>query len=272
MSQHPSSKPIGIFDSGIGGLTAASALVKLLPNENIIYFGDTAHLPYGEKSAAAIQSYSVKIAHMLLQQECKLILIACNTASATAFDLVKEYCGSKADVVNMIDPVIHYLRKSYAEKNIGLIATKATVNSNVYKKKIDALNIGINLKSQATPILASLIEEGFHSNKVVDLIVEEYLSQKTLHDIDALILGCTHYPVIKKNIATFYNHKIDIIDPSEIVAQTVKKRLESSHLINNNKHKGTKHFYVSDYTQTFEDNTRLFFDETINLEHYPIWD
>src|SRR3989338_7243529 len=107
MPQHPSSKPIGIFDSGIGGLTVAQALVEQLPNENIIYFGDTAHLPYGDKSTAAIQSYAVKITHMLLQQECKLILIACNSASAAAYELVKEYVGSKAVVMNVIDPVIH---------------------------------------------------------------------------------------------------------------------------------------------------------------------
>lgn len=271
MTNH-SSKPVGIFDSGIGGLTVARALVEQLPNENIIYFGDTAHLPYGEKSAAAIQSYSVKIADMLLQKECKLILIACNSASATAFDLVREYCGSKADVVNVIDPLVQYLQKSYAKKNIGLIATKATINSNVYQKKINALNIGIQLKLQATPILASLIEEGFHSDKVVNAVLEEYLSQQTLQDLDALILACTHYPVIKKNIDAFYKNKVDIIDPSDIVAAAVKARLTANNLINKNRQKGNKEFYISDYTQTFSDNTRLFFDEKINLTHYPIWD
>ncbi|MCX7120589.1 MAG: glutamate racemase [Gammaproteobacteria bacterium] len=271
MSIDLSANPIGIFDSGIGGLTVAKALVSQLPNENIIYFGDTAHLPYGDKSSAAIQAYSVKIAHMLLQQNCKLILIACHTASSAAFDLVKEYCGSKARVVNVIDPVVNYL-KSYPKKNIGLIGTKSTVNSNIYKKRIDELNIGVNLKSQSTPILASAIEEGFHGKKVIDAILEEYLSRKTLQDLDALILACTHYPVIKKNIADFYGNKIDIIDPSEIVASAVKKRLEEDSLINKNKIKGVKQFYVSDYTETFEENTRLFFDEEINLAYYPLWD
>src|SRR3989338_4271134 len=114
---HSPNQPIGIFDSGIGGLTVAHALVKHLPNENIIYFGDTAHMPYGDKSTAAIQAYSIKIAHMLLQQECKLILIACNTASAAAYELVKEYVGSKAVVMNVIDPIIHLLKNEYAKKN-----------------------------------------------------------------------------------------------------------------------------------------------------------
>lgn len=267
-----SSKPIGIFDSGIGGLTVAQALVKQLPNENIIYFGDTAHLPYGDKSAAAIQAYAVKITHLLLQQECKLILIACHTASSAAFDLVKEYAGSKANVVNMIDPIVNHLRELYANQCVGLIATKATINSNIYKKRIDALNTGIHLKSQATPILASAIEEGFHHNAVIDAILKEYLSRASLKEIDALILGCTHYPVIKKNISKYYHDKIDIIDPSEIVATAVKARLELDDLINKNKTAGTKQFYISDYTQSFADNTKLFFDEAINLEHYPIWD
>lgn len=267
-----SSRPIGIFDSGIGGLTIAQALVNQLPHESIIYFGDTAHLPYGDKSTAAIQAYAVKITHMLLQQDCKLILIACHTASSAAFDLVKEYVGSKAHVINVIDPVVNHLRESYANKCVGLIGTRATIHSNIYKKRVDELNLGITLQSQATSILASAIEEGFHHKKVIDTILEEYLSRASLKNIDALILGCTHYPVIKKNVDAFYANKIDIIDPSEIVATAVKARLELDDLINKNKTVGTKHFYISDYTQSFADNTRLFFDENIHLEYYPIWD
>ena len=122
------SKPIGIFDSGIGGLTVAHALVSQLPKENIIYFGDTAHLPYGDKSTAAIQAYSVKIAHLLLQQECKLILIACNSASSAAYELVKEYVASQAVVINVIDPVVNLLKEKYQGKQIGLIGTRQTVN------------------------------------------------------------------------------------------------------------------------------------------------
>src|ERR1700733_15448703 len=114
-SNYSPSQPIGIFDSGIGGLTVAHALVNSLPKENIIYFGDTAHLPYGDKSTATIQSYAVKIAHMLLQQECKLILIACNSASAAAYELVKEYIGSKAIVMNVIDPMIRQLQEKYTK-------------------------------------------------------------------------------------------------------------------------------------------------------------
>lgn len=272
MSKLNSTQPIGIFDSGIGGLTVASALVNALPNEHIIYFGDTVHLPFGDKSTAAIQAYSVKITHMLLQQGCKLILIACHTASSLAHDLVQEYAGNQAHVMNVIDPVITLLRESYAKKCVGLIGTKATVNSNIYKKRIDALQLNITLKSQATSILASAIEEGFHRKKIIDDIIKEYLSQDTLCDIEALILGCTHYPVIKNNISTFYKNTVAIIDPSEIIANAVATHLQLMNLKNPDNKKGNKKFYISDYTKSFAENTRLFFDEPIELEHYPLWD
>lgn len=267
---HLASQPIGIFDSGIGGLTVAHAVVKHLPKENIVYFGDTAHLPYGDKSTPAIQAYAVKIAHMLLQQECKLILIACNSASAAAYELVKEYIGSKAIVMNVIDPVILFLKKNYLKKRIGLIGTRQTVNSNIYKKKIDELNLDITLFSYAANLLASAIEE-FGNHHVIDALLNVYLSHPDLQGVDALILACTHYPIIKERIAIYCKPPIDIIDPSDIVACAVKNQLQNTSLLNTN---GTsaKHFYVSDYTDTFSHNAKLFFGNDIKLEHYPLWD
>ena len=267
---HSPSQPIGIFDSGIGGLTVAHALVKHLPKENIIYFGDTAHLPYGEKSTAAIQAYAVKIAHMLLQRQCKLILIACNSASAAAYDLVKEYIASKAIVMNVIDPVIRLLKDKYAKKRIGLIGTRQTVNSLIYKKKIDELNLGVTLSSYATNLLASAIEE-FGNHRVIDALLEVYLANPDLQNIDALVLACTHYPIIKDKIIQHYHQRIEIIDSSDIVALAVKQQLEKNNLLNANG-MSTKHFYVSDYTQSFADNAKLFFGDDIILEHYPLWD
>jgi glutamate racemase len=264
------SKPIGIFDSGIGGLTVANALVKQLPKEDIIYFGDTAHMPYGDKSSAAIQAYSVKISHMLLQQHCKVILIACNSASAAAFELVKEYVNTQAVVMNVIDPVINHLKLHYANKKIGLIGTKQTVNSNVYKKKIDDLDVNITLSSHPTNLLASAIEE-FGNSPVIDSLLKEYLSHPCLQDVDALILACTHYPIIKEKIIHFFGGQIDIIDPSDIVAATVQKKLIEDHLINP-AGLGHKQFYVTDYTESFATGTKRFFDEEINLKHYPLWE
>jgi len=270
MKKPSSTQPIGIFDSGIGGLTIAKALVSHLPNENLIYFGDTAHLPYGDKSAATIQAYSVKIAHMLLQQNCKLILIACNSASTAAYELIKEYVASKAIVMNVVDPMILFLRDNFPNKHIGLIGTRQTVNSNVYKKKIDDLNLGIRLTSRSTNLLASAIEE-FGNNGVTDSLVEEYLAHPSLKDIDALVLACTHYPIVKNKIAQYFKNKIEIIDPSETVAKHVKLRLEQENLINTES-TGDKHFYISDYTESFAAGTKIFFDEDIKLEHYPLWD
>jgi len=271
---HSSSQPIGIFDSGIGGLTVVQSLVNYLPKENIIYFGDTAHMPYGEKSTAAIQAYAIKIAHLLLQQECKLILIACNSASAAAYELVKEYIGSKAIVMNVIDPTIHQLKEKYASKNIGLIGTRQTVNSHIYKKKIDDLNLDIRLSSHATNLLASAIEE-FGNHAVIDSLLLVYLTRPELQNIDALVLACTHYPVIKEKIQNHYlaaNKKpIEIIDSSDIVALAVKQQLENNHLLNETG-RSTKLFYVSDYTESFAANAKLFFGEDIILKHYPLWD
>lgn len=265
-----STQPIGIFDSGIGGLTVAHALVKHLPKENIIYFGDTAHMPYGDKSTAAIQAYAVKIAHLLLQQECKLILIACNSASAAAYELVKEYIASKAIVMNVIDPTIRLLEEKYKNKRIGLIGTRQTVNSHIYKKKLDHLDQRIQLSSYATNLLASAIEE-FGNHEVIDELLSVYLSHPDLQDIDALVLACTHYPVIKDRILQYYKHSIDIIDSSDIVAQAVKTQLENYALLNANG-VSSKHFYVSDYTESFATNAKLFFGDDITLEHYPLWD
>jgi glutamate racemase len=270
MTKLSATQPIGIFDSGIGGLTVARAVVDHLPNENIIYFGDTAHMPYGDKSTSAIQAYSVKIADMLLQQQCKLIVIACYSATSAAYELVKEYVASKAIVMDVIDPMVHYLHAHHAHQRIGLIGTRQTVHSNVYKKKIDKLNRNIQLTSLATNLLASAIEE-FGNNKVIDSLLSEYLSHPTLKNLDVLILACTHYPVVKENISRYFKGEIEIIDPSDIVAQAVKQRLTKHNLLNS-EGASSKHFYVSDYTESFCAGTKTFFSEEIKLEHYPLWD
>lgn len=270
MTTFSAAQPIGVFDSGIGGLTVARAIVNHLPNENIIYFGDTAHMPYGDKSTSAIQAYSIKIAHMLLQQRCKLIVIACYSATSAAYELVKEYIGSKAIVMDVIDPMVHYIHANHPQQRIGLIGTRQTVNSQVYKKKIDKLNRRIELTCLATNLLASAIEE-FGNNNVIDSLLNEYLSHSTLKNLDALILACTHYPVVKKNISRYFKDKITIIDPSDIVAHAIKQRLTADNLLNS-AGVGTAHFYVSDYTESFAAATKTFFGDEITLEHYPLWD
>ncbi len=266
-------RPIGIFDSGIGGLTVARAVAQRLPHERLVYFGDTAHLPYGEKSTAAIQAYSIKICDVLLRQHCKLILIACNSASAAAYELVREYVGSKAQVVGMIDPVVQHVGQHYAGRPVGLIGTKQTVGSNIYRKKIDQLDLGVDLHALATPLLVPMIEEGFFNGRVSEEIIRAYLDHPTLHGIDALLLACTHFPLIKPQMEAHYQGRVSVLDPSDVVATTVADALATRQLLATpSEVPPAHHFYVSDFTRSFEESTRLFFGQEVQLEHYPLWE
>lgn len=266
-----SQRPIGVFDSGIGGLSIAQAVVDLLPSEHLIYFGDTAHLPYGEKSQEALQQYALKITDFFLEQNCKLILIACNSASTAADEIVRKHVGKTAIVIDVIQPVLEHTAKTFHHKKIGLIGTKQTVHSHVYQNKLKMLDPTIHLSAYPAPLLASAIEENFHNDFIIQDLLEKYLSHPPFKDIEALILACTHYPVIKKQIRAYFKRPIDIIDSSLLVANTVKNALETSGLLRG-KGDANRHFYVSDYTKSFEKGTKLFFKESVHLEHYPMWD
>lgn len=264
-------QPIGIFDSGIGGLTVAHAIQKALPHESMIYFGDTAHLPYGDKSEAAIQAYSIKIADVLLAMKCKVIVIACNSASSAAYNLLKEYVGSRAHILNVIDPMVSLVSGQFKGKNVGLIGTKRTVQSNVYAQKIEELKKNIHLHQLATPLLVHMIEEGFFDNRISHDIIDQYLSDPSLQHIDALILACTHYPLIKQEIAAYYKHQVTILDSSEEVAASLKKYLTEMQLLNDAP--SPQHqFLVSDYTESFEASTKLFFGEVVHLQKHKLWE
>lgn len=269
---HPkASHPIGVFDSGIGGLTVAKAISELLPHEHLIYFGDTAHMPYGEKSPHAIKSYSEKIAGFLIEQPCKLIVIACNSASATAFKQVQKILPDKHFVINVIDPVVEHLVSGNQYNKIGLIGTKRTVSSAVYKKKFEKANPEILLKSLATPLLAPMIEEGFFNNNISKTVVHSYLSNPHLSNIESIILACTHYPLIINEISSYYKGKVNIINSAEIVSLAVKTFLENRDLLNTS-NKAPKHqFYVSDYTASFEETAKIFFGGKIKLREKNLW-
>ena len=265
-----SDQPIGIFDSGVGGLTVANALKQLLPDEQLIYFGDTLHLPYGDKSAESVRYYSVRIADFLLEHNCKTVLIACNTASAFAYESVVEHIGNKALVINVIDPVVSYVSLQKFRK-IGVIGTKGTINSGTYEKTIAASNPQQKVVSMATPLFVPMIEEGFIFDDISNAIIRSYLSNEQLTGIDALILGCTHYPIIKNQISKFYNFDIDIVDSARIVASQVKEKLRQENLLNGNANYKTSKFFVSDYTDYFEKISRMFFEQAIHLEKIDIW-
>jgi glutamate racemase len=264
------SQPIGVFDSGIGGLTVARAIRELLPYESMIYFGDTAHLPYGDKSEAAIQAYSIKIADILLRKGCKVIVIACNSASSAAYELLTEYVRKDIHIINVIDPMVELVLRQFSGKHVGLIGTKRTVQSNVYSRKILESNKDIHLHSLATPLLAPMIEEGFFNNQISHEIIAQYLSDESLKNIDALILACTHYPLIKNEIKELYQGKMMILDSSEVIAKALKEHLEDQRLLND--HVSPKHhFLVSDFTESFEASARMFFHDTVQLERHSLW-
>ncbi len=254
-----------MFDSGIGGLTVAKAIKELLPHENVIYFGDTCHLPYGDKSAKNIKSYCINITRFLKKHQCKMIVIACNTASASGYKSVLKEAGKDIFVLNVIDPVVDNIISINELKNIGIIGTKRTIESCIYAKKITKQS-NKKVKSLATPLLAPMIEEGFSNNKISQTIINSYLQKKNLKNIDALILACTHYPLINNEINQFYKNKVLIVDSAKIVALRIKNTLEIKNLINKSNKVGKYHFFVSDYTNSFEQTSTLFFGSKIKLK------
>ncbi|MDQ8750922.1 glutamate racemase [Elizabethkingia miricola] len=258
-------QPIGVFDSGVGGLTVAKEIKRLLPNEDLIYFGDTKHLPYGEKSKEAIVEYSTKITNFLLEQNCKAIVIACNTATANALKEVLELVAGKVPVIDVINPVAEKVAYEI-HTNVGVIATKATVNSGLYRKSIRKHNKFIKVDELATPLLVPAIEEGFKNHPITHAIIYNYLSNNKLKNIETLILGCTHYPLLLDEIKQYYGNRVRVIDSPNIVANQLKIILDKYHLLNEQNHTSSYHFYLSDITKNFEKISRKFFGNKISLE------
>ena len=263
------SAPIGIFDSGIGGLTVAHALKKTLPNENIIYFGDTKHLPYGEKSSKVIRTFCEEITKFLISKKCKAIVIACNSASSVGYDTVKKI-AKKIPVFNAVEPVIENIYHKIDNNSIGVIGTKATIQSKIYNQQIIEHCPSAKVFSLATPLLAPMIEEGFINEEISHTIIKSYLSNKKLKSIDYLLLACTHYPLIFEEIKNYYNNKpVCVINSAEIIADYIAKKLKKRLLLNHCQ-KAKYYFYVSNYTNSFEKSAKFFFKEDIKLEEVQL--
>ena len=258
-------KAIGVFDSGIGGLTVAHAIKTLLPEEQLIYFGDTAHLPYGDKSEDTILTFSRLACRYFIDRECKAMVIACNTASAYAYDHLNKEFGEQILIINVIDPMVDLIERAYSKSRVSVIGTKGTIGSGVYEKKINLKSPNTALHSLATPLLAPMIEEGYFDNAISHHIIEAYLKEDAFQESDALILGCTHYPLIKDEISAFLGKQIDILDSSEITASALKSALENTELLNSGA-SGKDEFYVSDYTPSFEHASSQFFGKELDLQ------
>jgi len=248
--------PIGVFDSGVGGLTVVRALINQLPNENIVYFGDTARVPYGPKSAQVIREYALQDTEVLLQYNVKLIVVACNTVSAVALDVVQK--RAKVPVVGMIFSGAQAAVVATKKKRIGIIGTVATIQSNAYTNAILQKDPNVKVYSQPCPLFVPLVEEGWMNHKVTELVAKEYLFPLAKEKVDTLILGCTHYPLLKDVIRKIFSYDITLIDPGEAAALEVENVLNSKGIKNNSQLKPNLQFYVSDIPYKFTEIGELF--------------
>lgn len=266
--------PIGVFDSGVGGLTVAREIMRNLPNEDIVYFGDTARVPYGSKSKDNIIRYSRQIIHFLQTKGVKAIVIACNTASALALETVKDEFD--LPIIGVVEPGARAALAVTETKKIGVIGTEATVRSSMYEKIIQEIEPDVSVTAKACPLFVPLVEEGFKKHPVTDEIIDYYLSSFKDSDIDALILGCTHYPLLRSKIRAYVGEKITLVNPAYETAMDLKSILQNMDLENPNAEgdHGSYSFYVSDAADKFKQfaNSILPYDiettKQINIEEY----
>lgn len=259
-------RPIGFFDSGLGGLTCIPNLMKMLPKERIIYFGDTARTPYGSKAESTIRSFSRQIADFLVKQGVKMIVIACNTVSATCLsDLQERY--PDVPVVGIIQPAAEKIAKSCSTMNkIGIIGTKVTIQSGQYKKLVKSINDELEIHETACPAFVPLIEEGIIQNDIMDLTIKYYMDDFMLENrLDTVVLGCTHYPLIRSNIKRLYP-ALHIINPSEEIVYSIRKILTQQDMLSE-KPECENVFYASDLSENFVNMIeRIFHDEEIKVK------
>jgi glutamate racemase len=242
-------QPIGVFDSGIGGLTVVSALRQLLPNESIFYLGDTARVPYGGKSAATVQRYSREIADILLKEKAKTIVVACNTASALALPNLEETLP--VTVTGVIVPGARAALAQTRSGHIGVIGTRATINSGAYERALRALNPDVRITARACPLLVPLIEEGWLESPVTEQIIRQYLTPLLSDGVDTIVLGCTHYPLLRNAIARVAGDQIALVDSAQNCATAVKELLERETLSETQGGGGTLRVALTDPPDAF---------------------
>lgn len=259
------SRPIGVFDSGIGGLTVVRALTRCLPHENIVYFGDTARVPYGPKSPAVVREYAAHDVAVLLSHNIKMVVVACNTVSAVALDVVQKL--ARVPVVGMIAPGAQASVTSTTKKNIGVIGTIATVTSNAYGHAIRQIAPDVRVVARACPLFVPLAEEGWTDHAATHLIAREYLFPLSLEGIDTLILGCTHYPVLRTAIERAVGPTVRLIDSGEAAAARVEELLDQAGLRNPSTNRPNLQFLVSDIPAKFAEVGERFLGQKMGRIH-----
>lgn len=270
-------RPIGVFDSGIGGLTVVRQIMSLLPHETIVYFGDTARIPYGTKSEETVRRFALEDSFFLLEKDVKLIVVACNTASAVAVDLLEQTMPVK--VIGMIQPGVEAAIKYSLNKKVGVIGTAATIRSNAYQREIVNQHPNIQVFSTACPLFVPLVEEGLMEDEATYLIGRRYLQPLIENNIDALILGCTHYPLLKntlRRIIRDYSARgtMRLIDSGVEAARKVKEVLQQDHKLAPPDQQPKHRFYLSDLPYKFQEIGERFLEramphvETVNFERF----
>lgn len=267
--------PVGVFDSGVGGLTVAREIMRQIPNEKIIYFGDTARVPYGSKSRETITRYSRQIVNFLREQQVKAIVAACNTASAYALEEIEKEID--IPIIGVVKPGAKVAVEATKNGKIGVIGTEGTIGSRIYSTYINEINSKIKVLGKACPLFVPLVEEGLWQDPVTDEIATRYLSELIDCDIDTLILGCTHYPLIRSTVGRIMGENVTLVNPAYETARELKELLERENLLNetkpglgNNRYR----FYVSDMADKFQTfaNSILKYGilsaKTINIENY----
>ena len=265
----PDSRPIGVFDSGLGGLTVAKAIKEKLPNENIVYLGDTARVPYGNKSTLLVTGYATQITNFLLGENAKLIVVACNTASALALPaLQSEFL---VPILGVIIPGSQAAVHATRNKHVGVIGTTATINSNAYTQALSEIESSIQITAQACPLFVPLVEEGWLNGPVPSEITVSYLKNINVENVDTLILGCTHYPLLKPMIQDIVNDNTVLIDSAETVAEEVAIILIEKKMSADSSNKGLLKCFVTDSPVQFENIAKRFLGYSLNnVQTVPI--
>ncbi len=257
-------RPIGVFDSGLGGLTAVRELVKILPHEDIVYFGDTGRVPYGTKSSETIRHYVKQDINFLLSQNVKMIIAACGTASA---NMSKEIIDSMGvPYTGVVVPAAMKAAEISKTQQIGVIGTGATVRSKAFDNVLKSILADCEVTSNACPLFVSLVENGYSNfeNAVTRLVAQDYLRPFIQNpDLDTLILGCTHFPILSDIIADILGRRISLIDPGKEAAHYAKQVLQSAGKLNESEHKGVCRYYISDNVQSFSENAKMILREPV---------
>ena len=258
----PDNRPIGVFDSGLGGLTVAKAIKEKLPNENIVYLGDTARVPYGNKSTLLVTGYATQITNFLLGENAKLIVVACNTASALALPALQS--KFLVPILGVIIPGSQAAVHATRNKHVGVIGTTATINSNAYALALREIESSIQITTQACPLFVPLVEEGWLNGPVPSEITASYLKNINMKNVDTLILGCTHYPLLKPMIQDIVNDNTVLIDSAETVAEEVAIILIEKKMSADSSNKGLLKCFVTDSPIQFENIAKRFLGYSLN--------